>query len=153
MGIRVDGRIVVDRREIPRVHCSRIPLVPRDLRQISLPYPTRRLDPLFRTCVLWRHIHRLRRWLQPTSRPSPQLSCLGTKHSPNRCQQRCHGLRTSTPFLPPRNRITVVIQPQLGDAIHLSNVQHRPTLPIRNLERIHPCLQTCRRACKDSYAR
>ena len=136
----------LDRRQIPRIHQSRIPLVPRNLRQLPIPNPTRRLDPLFRADLLWRNIYRPRRRLQSTSRSPALLLSLVAPHRTNRDFQRRHGRRASTPILLENDRLPTVLQPLLVYAVHHSHVLYRPALSLRDMERIYRSLPPGRRS-------
>jgi hypothetical protein len=62
---------------------------------------------------------------------------MGPPHGPNWYQQRCYGFSPAAPVLPLRDRVSTILQPQLGHAIHHRHVQHGPALPIRGLEGVH----------------
>ena len=145
-------KIALDRRKIPRIHQIRISLVPRHIRQLPLPHPTRRRNPLLRARLLRWHLHRSRRWLQPTSRSPPLLPSVGAPYRAYGNLERCNGCRASTSLLPYCNRPTAKIQPQLGHALHNCNVQHRPALLVSDMEGVFEGCKAGGRACQDSDA-
>jgi hypothetical protein len=75
--------------------------------------------------------------LQSSFRSPISFPGVATPHYTNWDLQRCNGLRTPTPLLPARNRITSAVRSQMASSIYHRHVFDWAAFPISYLERVY----------------
>jgi len=127
----------LDRCFIPRVHRRTLPLVPRYLRQLPLPYSTCRRHSLLHSPPLWRRLHGPRYRLPATDGHTPPVPRYPSENHTRRHLQRSHFLRKGAPLHAADRQQPSHLRPFMGSQLPHRHVLHGPNVPFCSIRHLY----------------